>query len=238
MNRSSKLLVRWIMSIWFMGHACFALASTDWESTGESGQGREAVKTWARSVDGMAVKAFKGVTEVHHTVPEVLSLLSDTANLPNWVFNVRQSMHLVGQPVAHLYLQFKGIWPASDRDVLVRRQASQLPSGVVLVETREVEGYPEQDGYVRMRLLRNTFKLTPLPGQWTRIEFETQIDVGGLIPAWIANIVSTKAPRVTLEGLHKQIQLPKYQGKTASDLPKGISKEGAVLKLPPEHLTE
>jgi hypothetical protein len=166
----------------------------------------------------------------------VLSLLSDTANLHNWVFNVRQGSHLAGQPTANVYLQFKGIWPAADRDVLVKRQASQLPSGVVLVETREVEGHPEQEGYVRMRMLRNTFKLTPLPGQWTRIEFETQIDVGGLIPAWIANIVSTKAPRVTLEGIHRQINLPKYQGRTVSDLPPGFSKEGAVLKLPPEHL--
>lgn len=238
MNRLSKHWVRWVVSAWLMGVASLAAASTDWEVTGEHGPGRETVKTWARSVDGMPVKAFKGVTEVHHTVPEVLSLLSDTPSLSNWVFNVRQATHLTGPHAGNLYLQFKGIWPAADRDVMVKRQASQLPSGVVLVETRDVAGYPEQEGHVRMTSLRNTFKLTPLPGQWTRIEFETQIDVGGLIPAWIANIVSTKAPRVTLEGLHKQVQLPKYQGKTANDLPKGFSKDGTVLKFPPEHLTE
>jgi START domain len=236
MTSVSKQWWRMALATCFMGWALLATAGTDWESTGETGEGRETVRTWARSVDGMAVKAFKGVTEVHHTTPEVLSLLSDTANLHNWVFNVRQGSHLAGQPTANVYLQFKGIWPAADRDVLVKRQASQLPSGLVLVETREVDGHPEQDGYVRMRMLRNTFKLTPLPGQWTRIEFETQIDVGGLIPAWIANIVSTKAPRVTLEGIHRQINLPKYQGRTVSDLPSGFSKDGAVLKLPPEHL--
>ena len=238
MNTVNKLWMRVAVAAIWLGCASLASAASDWESTGETGQGRETVRTWARSVDGMPVKAFKGVTEVPHTATEVLSLLSDTPNLPNWVFNVRSASHLAGQPSANVYLQFKGIWPAADRDVLVKRQASQLSSGVVLVETREVEGHPEQEGFVRMRMLRNTFKLTPLPSKWTRIEFETQIDVGGLIPAWIANIVSTKAPRVTLEGIHKQIKLPKYQGRTASDLPPGFSKDGAVLKLPAEHLAD
>jgi hypothetical protein len=173
----------------------------------------------------MQVNAFKGVTELPYSIPVVLSLLSDTSNLHNWIFNCRHAERLSGLPADQVYLQFKGVWPASDRDVLVRRHASQLPNGGALVETREIDGHPAHPDYVRMRMLRNTFRLTPMPGEWTKLEFETQVDVGGMIPSWIANLVSTKAPRVTLEGIHSQIKRPQYQGQKMRDLPAGFLKD-------------
>ncbi len=65
--------------------ACLALpahAGNEWEPV-RQGQGREDISTWVRSVDGMAVKAFKGVTEVHQTTLTVLALLADIPGLSN-----------------------------------------------------------------------------------------------------------------------------------------------------------
>lgn len=217
--------------------ACsFAVADTAWQATGVSGVGREAIKTYAKLVPGVQVKAFRGETDLPHTVPEFLSLLADVNNLPAWVFNGKHAERPAGQPAGVLYMQFKGVWPTSDRDVLAKREVSQLPDGSVLVETQQVAGYPEQAGHVRMPALRTTFKLTPLPNQWVHVDFETQVNVGGAIPSWLANMVSTKAPRVTLEGVQAQLKKPKYQGKTLADLPDGIKPQGSAIKLPEEHL--
>jgi START domain len=213
-----------------------ANADSAWQATGVSGAGREAIKTYAKSVPGMQVKAFRGETDVPHTVPEFLSLLADVNNLPAWVFNGKHAERPAGQPAGVVYMQFKGVWPTSDRDVLAKREVSQLADGSVLVETQQVAGYPEQAGHVRMPALRTTFKLTPLPSQWTHVAFETQVDVGGSIPSWLSNMVSTKAPRVTLEGVQAQLKKSKYQGKSLADLPDGIKPVGAAIKLPEEHL--
>ncbi len=215
-----------------------AAATSEWEPTGEIGNGREAVLTWSRAVDGMQIKAFKGVTEVPVSVPVVLALLADTPSGDKWIFNCRRSERVAGAGADKAYLQFKGLWPASDRDVLVSRQVSQLANGDILYETRDVDGHPEQDGFVRIRTLRTNFRLTPMPGEWTKIDFETQVDVGGLIPSWIANLVSLKAPRVTLEGIRRQVMSPQYQDKKLSDLPVAFLKSGAVLKLPNGHLKD
>lgn len=213
-----------------------AHADATWASTGVFGSGREAVKTYAKSVPGMQVKAFRGETDVPHTVPEFLSLLADVGNMPAWVFNGKHAERVAGQPHGVLYIQFNGVWPTSDRDVQVKRELSQQTDGVVRIDTREWPGYPEQPGYVRMSALHTVFKLTPLPGQWTHVEFETQVDVGGAIPSWLANMVSTKAPRVTLQGLQAQLQKAKYQGKTLKDLSEGFKASGAAIKLPEDHL--
>ncbi len=135
----------------------------------------------------------------------------------------------------HTYARFKGIWPASDRDVLFRSTVTQQADGSVLVDSLQVEGYPAQDGFVRMPYLHNTFRLVPLKGQWTRVEFETQVDLGGLVPTWLANAVSTKAPLVTLEGLKAQVGQARYQIKSVQELPTHYH-TGKLIDLPASHL--
>jgi len=211
-----------------------ALAAYDWELV-QQGQGREDINTWVRSVDGMAVKAFKGTTEVHQTTLTVLALLADIPGLSNWVFHCQSSVQPDKYSADHTYARFKGIWPASDRDVLFRSTVTQQADGSVLVDSQQVEGYPPQDGFVRMPYLHNTFRLVPLKGSWTRVEFETQIDLGGLVPTWLANAVSTKAPLVTLQGLKRQVGQPRYQIKSADELPAHYHK-GKPIELPQWHL--
>lgn len=211
-----------------------AHAVSDWEPVHRD-EAREGVNTWVRSVDGMAVKAFRGVTEVHQTTLTVLAVLADIPGLSNWVFHCQSSTQPEQYTADHTYARFKGIWPASDRDVLFRSTVMQQADGSVLVDSQQVAGYPLQDGFVRMPYLHNTFRLIPLKGQWTRVEFETQVDLGGLVPAWLANAVSTKAPLVTLEGLKKQVNLPRYQIKSVHELPAHYHK-GKVIDLPASHL--
>lgn len=197
-------------------------------------EGREAVNTWSRPVAGMKVKAFRGVTEVPHNALAVLALLSDTKSLPSWIFQMASAETPAGQSPDRIYARFNGIWPASDRDVLFRTTVSQNKDGVILVESREVEGLPPQEGYVRMPYLNNAFHLTPLDGGWTRVEFETTIDLGGLVPGWLANAVSTRAPLVTLQGMHQQLRRPAYQIKSPAELPGHYGR--GVIVLPERHL--
>ncbi|KGM39767.1 hypothetical protein JY96_06275 [Aquabacterium sp. NJ1] len=211
-----------------------AHAGNEWEPV-RQGQGREDIGTWVRSVDGMAVKAFKGVTEVHQTTLTVLALLADIPGLSHWVYQCQSSIQPDQYSADHTYARFKGIWPASDRDVLFRSTVTQQADGSVLVDSLQVEGYPPQDGFVRMPYLHNTFRLVPLKGQWTRVEFETQVDLGGLVPTWLANAVSTKAPLVTLEGLKAQVGQARYQIKSVQDLPAYYHK-GKLIDLPAWHL--
>lgn len=223
-----------ILALCLLGVSLPALSASDWETVRQS-QSREDVGTWVRSVDGMAVKAFKGVTEVHQSVLTVMAVLADTTALNNWVYHCKSSGPADKFPPDHTYARFKGIWPASDRDVMFRSAISQQADGSIVLDSNQVIGYPQQEGHVRMPYLHNTFKLVPLKGNWTRVEFETQVDLGGLVPDWLANAVSTKAPLVTLEGLRKQVEQPRYQIKSVNDLP-AYYRKGKPMVVPEGHL--
>ncbi|MEY4764414.1 MAG: hypothetical protein RI907_1087 [Pseudomonadota bacterium] len=226
-----RLCVAWLAV------ACWATpvwAGDNWEAL-RRGRDREDVSTWVRPVDGMAVKAFRGVTDVHVNAWAVLALLADTPNLSNWVFLGKASRHPDGTPPEQAYLRFKGVWPADDRDVLIRTTVAQLPDQAIVVESRDVAGWPRQEGCVRIASLKNTFKLVPLPQGWTRVEFETLVDLGGLVPAWMANFVSTNAPLDTLKALQTQVRKPAYQVKSPADLPQHYH-SGGLFTLPEAHL--
>ncbi len=201
----------------------------------EQGEGREGIRTWSRSVPGQAVNQFRGETEVPYSVLSVLALLSDVPNMKHWVFQCSTSSSPEGLPADRMYLQFKGIWPASPRDVLLRTRVSQTPDGIVHVRSEAVDGLPPDPDRVRMPMLSNTFTLTPMPGEWTRIEFQTQVDLGGHVPTWLANLVSTRAPLLTLQGIRAQLPKPAYQKRTLKDMAMHLF-DGPAPFVPAGHL--
>ncbi|WP_374593772.1 START domain-containing protein [Aquabacterium sp.] len=211
-----------------------AQAADNWEVIRQGGAGREDIASWVRPVQGMSVKAFRGVTEIHANAYVLLAVLADTRNLSNWIYQGQFSEHPANLPPDNIYMRFNGIWPASDRDVLFRTTVTQDGEAVV-VESNNVDGMAVNSSYVRVAKLHNTFRLVPLKGGWTRVEFETLVDLGGMVPSWLANLVSTKAPLVTLQGMQQQAKKPAYQGKTGADLPQQYSRDGRLV-LPEWHL--
>lgn len=197
-----------------------AAAGDDWEQVREARE-RTDVAVWVKPVPGNPLNAFRGVTEVPYPPLTALAVLVDVENFPKWVFQCHAA-HLMpehGNDIAYFYI--KGIWPVSDRDGVVRSTLSQDPDTLALtVHSTVAEGLkPEQDGVVRLPALDNRFRIEPLTDGWTRITFETFVDPGGMIPAWLANLVATKAPLTTLQKMQVRMRDSRYHLDHISELP-------------------
>lgn len=180
----------------FMVWSGMVLAEAQWEPVvTHTDPGR--VRTWVKDVPGASVKAFRGVVEVPSSSLQVLGVLDGVDDFPRWVFQCKAAKRIAG---GGLYLRFRGIWPVTDRDVAVRSEV-KLVESQIQIETTASDLMPEHDGYVRIPQLHNRFILEPLAGQGTRITFETFVDPGGVVPAFISNLVAKKGPLVTLTGL-------------------------------------
>ena len=57
---------------------------------------------------------------------------------------------------------------------------------------------PPSDGRVRIPALDSRFDGDAAGGRLDAVEFRTFVDPGGKVPVWLANLVATKAPLVTL----------------------------------------
>jgi len=197
-----------------------AAAAQSWEPAREASD-RDQVATWTRVVDESPVKAFRGVVEVPHGPVPVLVAITAADTFPEWIFQVQASEAVAGTGGRRVYMRFNGIWPVSDRDVLLDNSVSQDPaSGAVTLRSLNAEdGRPPSKGYVRIPALDNRFVVTPLQDGWTRVEFRTFVDPGGKVPVWLANLVATKAPLETLEGLQEQLGKQRFSHAGKADLP-------------------
>lgn len=178
-----------------------ALAEDGWESVAKAKAPGE-VSTWLRSVKGAQVKEFRGVVDLPQAPLRVLLALDNVEAFPDWVFRCKHAERIVGRGV---YLRFGGIWPASDRDATVSSEASILADRVLIRTTVAGDLKPEQKGYVRIPRLDNRFEVVPLPDGGSRVIFQTFVDPGGILPAFISNMVARQGPLETLGDLKRHL---------------------------------
>ena len=116
----------------------------------------------------------------------VLAAITAVDTFPEWIFQVQASEAVPDTGGERTYMRFNGIWPVSDRDVVLDNSVSQAPeSGAVTLHSVNAEGArPPSDGYVRIPALDNRFVVTPLADGWTRVEFRTFVDPGGKVQVW------------------------------------------------------
>jgi hypothetical protein len=206
----------------FLTIACLLLASTstasEWQQVRTASE-RSDVNVWVKPVEGNPLKAFRGRTEVPHSMLTIMAVLTDVDNFPKWVFQCHSAKLLddIGDDLAYIYI--KGIWPVSDRDAVVRSVVTQDSDGVTTLHSQAASEITyEVANTVRLPMLDNRFILEPLADGWTRITFETFVNPGGMIPAWLANTVATKAPLTTLQKIQKRMSLPRYQLSSKDEL--------------------
>lgn len=189
-------------------------ADTAWQSVTQAKK-RGEVSSYVREVAGHAVKSFKGVVEAPYPMTSLLAVLADINSLPNWVFQCERAYQEENWPDVVYYMEFHTPWPVSNREAVLKNTATQdLKTFAVTINTVAINGYvPASKKRVRVPELNNRFYLEPLQDGWTRVSFETLVDPGGAIPAWMSNWIATSAPKETLNALVKQAALPRYQVK-------------------------
>lgn len=196
---------------------------------------------YTRSVEGQALKEFRGVLRVSAPMREVVRTLVDVDAMPQWFFNMQEARLLdigtaAGSSLAegsHLYVVIKGFWPVSDRDAVLQLQLSQDPKTLVLslTGTATPDYYPPMRERVRIPQLLSGWTVTPLSATETEIRFDGHADPGGRIPLWVANLVVVQLPKVTLHNLRARLQKPSAAAAASAPDPR-IEKLLTGVKFP------
>ena len=194
--------------------------ASDWQLN-HRGDGPGQVTTYVREVSNSPVKAFRGEVRVQASMVSVLAVLTAVDTFPQWIFQSQSARRLASDGQEKIYMRFNGIWPVSDRDVVIGNTFSQDTKGVITLHSTNLANQVKKNSNcVRIPDLDNRFVLTPLAGGGVKVRFETFVDPGGRVPVWLANLVATRAPLDTLRGLKAQLRKPRFAQATRQDLPK------------------
>ena len=191
----------------------FPLQNADWQRVSE--EDRITVYRWDSPQS--PVRAFRVLAEVDVPIAKVVSVITDTGRLKEWMPNLAEARMLKEiSPVERVqYTHIKTPFVIKDRDFILHGRA-QFDSQSRSILLRFSSADPSRFGlasveshFVRGEILESSYRLTPIDGmKRTRVEFVVQVDPKGSVPKWIVNLFQGIYPRKSILALRKQAARP------------------------------
>ena len=206
----SSLKYSWLLFILMFQNV---LAQEDWElEKDESG-----IKVYTKPVSTSNFKAFKSTMTIDESVQAFLSVLYDTDGITTWGYKLKDASLLKrsGDSLQIYYAEVKVPFPYGNRDgVYLNTFKWDTKTKTLHVEIKLLDNYmATKEGLVRITG-KGYWKAQVLSSGKLEITFEMQVDPGGGIPAWMANIFADDSPYYTMLELKKVIKNKKHQNKT------------------------
>ena len=161
------------------------------------------VRVYSRDIKGSELKCFKGVGVVEASPDTLLSLISDPARRywydemcldSRTLLNLDSSTRLV-----YNCFEARSIFcNTAAREFVMVARFTRLPDGTTVIAGKSVESElcPINTHFVRGSVNSGGWVIRPSKKSPNRslVSYIMHIDLGGSVPAWIANLVSDKQP--------------------------------------------
>lgn len=178
----------------------------EWEFAKE----KDGIRIYTRQEKESSFKAFKGETDLHATVEEVLATVEDVAQFTKWdedVSEIRILEHELGKSLKY-YVVYDIPWPFKDRDLCIDAHINSDPStgGKMLIAGPIPEAVPLNDENVRITEYWQKWIIAPLANGLVHVTIEGFADPAGDVPAWVVNMAITDTPLNMLRGIGKSLE--------------------------------
>lgn len=183
--------------------------------TWELKKNKNNISIFTRRITTSDFKELKSTTRVKSSLSSIVKILTEADHYTDWIYNCVTGtvVKKVNDAEIYSYQLFDAPWPVDDRDVVARLRVSQdVKTKIVTVMSDIADGMvPEQKGIVRIKKFHSSYTLTPLDSGWVNINYEMGTDPGGLVPAWLVNLVIVKAPFMTQHRMNELLQTSRYK---------------------------
>ncbi len=208
-----KLSNKYILFLFLLIYQNFlTVAQEKWELKKSS----DGIEIFTKKIDNSNFKAFKANMVIDNSVHEFVALLKDVESLTKWAYKtiLTSLLDKSGDTIQKYYSIARAPFPYKDRDGIYINIFKWYPNtNTLFVEIKIVDEDVNSKGkFVRLKG-KGYWKVIVLPSNKIDITFQMQIDPGGNVPAWMANIFVEDSPFFTMTKLREEIKNKKYQGK-------------------------
>lgn len=178
--------------------------SAEWEHVKDEGPSDDIIKLYSKDVAGSQLAEFKATRNTPATIDEILVAYREPDKINEWLMLCTESKKLedlANGEGYYVYLYFDLVWPLTNRDTVVRIEKNVIDGEVVITGTGVPGHIPEVDGTIRIPSLSNKWVISPREEGINFTSFQAHLDIGGLVPSWAAEIVTTQVPIETLRNI-------------------------------------
>jgi len=154
------------------------------------------------------------------TLSQYAALILDVDNYYTWQYKIEQQKVVARKSKTdlHYYSLVETPWPTANRDMIFHLQMSQdsITKVLTVLLTQVADFMPEVDGVVRIPMAHSVLTVSPLDKTNVHVRYVLDIDPGGYVPAWVANMFSALAPWHSYNNFRNSII---YQGEERITVP-------------------
>lgn len=192
---------------------CFLIGIQTFGQSWEFIKERDGIKIYTRKEKGSALKSFKGVMEVYSTMEMIGTVVGNVKNFDWWDEDIKELQVIANEDnvFTQYYLIYDVPWPLQDRDLCAdARVTIDSSSGKKIIYATPLLGViPEKTDMVRIKNYWQQWTIEPLQNGMKRIILEGFVDPGGIVPAWLYNMVITDTPLNLMGEVKKRVELPR-----------------------------
>lgn len=185
----------------------------DWELIKDENE----IKVYTKKEDNFEFETFKGTVTLNSSIANFISVLKNIKIFPKWGHNIKEAniLERSGDTLQIYYSVAKAPFPYKNRDgIYLNRLKWNSKTKMLKVDIEILEDYlPLEEKYIRVKG-NGYWKIKELPYNKIRVTFSMQIDPGGSIPAWMANMFVEDTPFNTLKNLKSLLESNDFEKHT------------------------
>ena len=178
---------------------------------------KNGIKVYKGHLKGEAVIPFKAIGTLNGSLEEVVSVLLDFQEKPQWSPKLKSvKIHKKKDSFLKTFSEYyETPWPASDREFLLEgKMVIPHQNMVKLFATSSTNTSLSKTDHVLAHVNNLDLTLKRLTETKTAVEFVFMGDLKGWIPVWITNLIQRRWPYKFLKGLEGHILSKRAQNKT------------------------
>ncbi len=187
-----------------------ALAADDWKYA----KSVDGAIAYTRVIPSSSFKEYKVETEIEASLSQVVAVLMNVRELPQWVDRCAEANILKEFSPTETIVRTvtASPFPLKNREAIAHGKLTQDPQSkvVTMTSTGRPDFAPLNSKFERVRELRGRWVLTPKPNGKVHVQLVGHTDPGGVIPATIANYFVVMIPLNTIKNLRTQVKKEKY----------------------------
>ena len=156
---------------------------------------------------------------IHQPISKVLYVATDISEYPNWFEGVSsvKVLNLTNPHDYTLYLQLHLPFPAKNRHAVTHTTVSFNKSDqqALLIYSTDNSVIEDVDGHMQVGNIDGQWVFKGISKTITRVTYQTQIDPGGYLPAFITNLINTGMTFDTAINFEKHANKEQYTDKEA-----------------------
>ena len=204
-----------VLLVFMLFQSVFIFSQEDWNLIKES----DEIKVFTKKENNYIIDTFKATVAINSSVEDFVSVLKTIKIFPNWGHNIKNAnlLEKSGDTLQIYYSVAKAPFPYKNRDgIYLNRFRWQKETKTLRVDIEVLEDYLAlNDKYVRVKGY-GYWEVQELSKNKIFVTFSMQIDPGGSIPSWLANMFVEDTPFNTLLNLKELLESGDYKKQTFS----------------------